>query len=199
MGLDSKDDIMEATYKALSKHGYADLSIQKIADESEKGKSLIYYHYDDKQDLILAFLDSMKNHLEARYSELSDLPAEEALDQLLDMVLGIENEEDWEFRTALLEIRAQLPYNPDLADKFREIDELSMELVSDITRRLGANDPEKKAQILVSLIEGAVNRKIALQDRKGLKQLKSTIKEVAELEISERKKGKESLAGNEEL
>ncbi|WP_414837065.1 TetR/AcrR family transcriptional regulator [Candidatus Nanohalococcus occultus] len=199
MGLDSKDDIMEATYKALSKHGYADLSIQKIADESEKGKSLIYYHYDDKQDLILAFLDSMKNHLEARYSELSDLPAEEALDQLLDMVLGIENEEDWEFRTALLEIRAQLPYNPDLADKFREIDELSMELVSDITRRLGANDPEKKAQILVSLIEGAVNRKIALQDRKGLKKLKSTIKEVAELEISESKKGKESLAGNEEL
>ena len=48
MSSDSKKEIMEATYEALCKHGYAELSIEKIADEFDKGKSLIYYHYDDK-------------------------------------------------------------------------------------------------------------------------------------------------------
>ena len=33
--------IMEATFEALSKHGYADLTIQTIADEFEKSKSLL--------------------------------------------------------------------------------------------------------------------------------------------------------------
>jgi len=36
MSQESKQEIMDATYIALCKHGYAELSIQKIADESDK-------------------------------------------------------------------------------------------------------------------------------------------------------------------
>ncbi|KMT45774.1 hypothetical protein EL22_27700 [Halostagnicola sp. A56] len=35
-----KRDIMEATYKAVSEHGYGDLTIQHIADEFENSKTL---------------------------------------------------------------------------------------------------------------------------------------------------------------
>ena len=35
-------DILEATYKALLKHGYAEISITSIGDELDKSKSSIY-------------------------------------------------------------------------------------------------------------------------------------------------------------
>ena len=41
---DSTDDIMSATFRALSKHGYASLSMQDIADEFDKSRSLLHYH-----------------------------------------------------------------------------------------------------------------------------------------------------------
>jgi len=50
---------MSATYRALREHGYADLTIQQIADEFEKSKSLIYYHYDTRTELLVAFIDHL--------------------------------------------------------------------------------------------------------------------------------------------
>ncbi|MEF8974259.1 MAG: helix-turn-helix domain-containing protein, partial [Haloarcula sp.] len=43
---DTADDIMDATYRALCTHGYADLTMQDIADESDKSKAALHYHYD---------------------------------------------------------------------------------------------------------------------------------------------------------
>jgi len=53
----AEEEIMEATYRALLRHGYADLSISRIADELDKSKAAIYYHYDTKDDLLVAFLE----------------------------------------------------------------------------------------------------------------------------------------------
>ncbi|MFB6184442.1 MAG: TetR/AcrR family transcriptional regulator [Haloarculaceae archaeon] len=50
-------DIMRATYRALQKHGYAGLSIQRIADETDLSKSTFYHHYEGKDDLLLSFLE----------------------------------------------------------------------------------------------------------------------------------------------
>lgn len=53
----AKRRIMEATYRALQKHGYGNLTIQHIADEFENSKTLLYYHYDGKDELLVDFLD----------------------------------------------------------------------------------------------------------------------------------------------
>ncbi len=53
----TRAEIMDATYEALRKHGYAELTIQTIADEFPKSKSLLYYHYDAKDDLLVDFVD----------------------------------------------------------------------------------------------------------------------------------------------
>lgn len=182
----SKQEIMDATYSALCKHGYADLSIQKIADEFDKGKSLIYYHFDDKEDLMLAFMDHMAEYIEQRNAELENVPADERLDELLNMTLGMQEEGQWEFQKALLEMRAQAPYNEGFAEKFREIDEMVLDNMREIVRSLGAQEPEKVADILVSCIEGAMNRKVALEDKEGLSDLKDSIKEIARTHIVEK-------------
>ncbi|GAA0475047.1 hypothetical protein GCM10008985_34420 [Halococcus dombrowskii] len=51
------EEIMDATYRALCKHGYAALRMQDIADETTKSKAALHYHYDSKHDLLLSFLD----------------------------------------------------------------------------------------------------------------------------------------------
>lgn len=176
---------MDATYSALCKHGYADLSIQKIADEFDKGKSLIYYHFDDKEDLMLTFMDYMAEYIEQRNSELENVPADERLDEFLNMALGMQEDSQWEFQKALLEMRAQAPYNESFAEKFREIDDMILDNMADIVQQLGVQRPEEVSDILVSSIEGAMNRKVALDDREGLNNLKNSIKEIARVHIVE--------------
>ncbi len=174
---------MDATYVALCKHGYADLSIQKIADESEKGKSLIYYHYEDKEDLMLAFLDHMEDHIRNNHKELEGTVPEERLDQFLNMSLGVEDEEKWEFHKAFLEIRSQAPKNQKFTKKFRKIDALVIDNMAEMLDSLEIEEPKKVAEILASCIEGAVMRKVSTDDREGLKKLKNSIKGIVEQHI----------------
>lgn len=173
-----REEIMEATFRALCKHGYADLSIQRIADESDKGKSLIYYHFDDKEDLMLSFMDHMAEKIEEDHEERGEMPPEERFDRLLDMALGIESEEQWKFQKAYHEFRAQSQHNEKFAEKFREIDDRMVENLTKLMKDVGADDPETAADIFLSLIDGAVGRKVSANDREGLEELKEDIKDV---------------------
>jgi len=180
---ESKQEIMDATYNALCKHGYADLSIQKIADESDKGKSLIYYHYNDKEDLMLAFLDYMGDHIKQDQIDLEETKPENRLDDFLDMALGIEEDEQWEFHKAFLEVKAQAPHNSKFAEKFKQIDSLILDNITEILEELDVEEPDIIADILVSCIEGTVMRKVSTGDRDGLETLKNSIKGIVEQHI----------------
>lgn len=175
---DSKDEIMDATYRALCEHGYADLSIQNIADEFEKGKSLIYYHYDDKEDLMKAFMDHMKQEIKARQEKVEGKEPIDRLDFMLEMYLGIENDEMWEFQKAFQEFRAQAQHNPEFREKFQEIDEIVKNDTIKVMQETQACDPEMATEIFLSLIEGSITRKVSTGDREGLEDLKKEIKKV---------------------
>ncbi|MGA9401861.1 TetR/AcrR family transcriptional regulator [Haladaptatus sp.] len=49
--------IREAAFRALTKHGYADLSIKIIGEELGQSPSLIYHYFEDKDELLLSLLD----------------------------------------------------------------------------------------------------------------------------------------------
>jgi AcrR family transcriptional regulator len=170
---DSENQIMEATYRAFCEHGYAELSIQKIADEFDKGKSLIYYHYDDKEDLMLSFLDYMMDKAQMEGNEAE--PAEQ-IDMMLDKALGIEDEEQWQFQKAFQEFRVQAQHNEKFQEKFREADKVFLDDISDIMEETGAKDPEVAAEIFLSMVEGSISRKVSTGDREGLEELKNDIK-----------------------
>lgn len=40
---ETHERLMQATYAALCEHGYADLTLRKIAAEFEKSRGLLYY------------------------------------------------------------------------------------------------------------------------------------------------------------
>jgi AcrR family transcriptional regulator len=108
---DTREEIMAATYRALCKHGYANLTMQAIADEFEKTKAVLHYHYDTKEQLLAAFLEYILDRFTDRLAVDDDDPSER-LDALIDeLLLGLGAEESHEFHTALLELRAQAPHN----------------------------------------------------------------------------------------
>jgi AcrR family transcriptional regulator len=175
---ESKQEIMEATYSALCEHGYAELSIQKIADKSDKGKSAIYYHYTDKEELMLAFIDYMIEQMEEKHRKLEKLEPEKQLDETLEMALGMKDDDMWEFRKAMIEMQAQAPKNEDFRKKFRKTDSMMVENIAQMLEDLEAEKPGEKAEIIVSCIEGSVTRKLSTGKRSELEDLKQDIKNI---------------------
>lgn len=160
---ETQEAIMDATYQALCRHGYSDLTIQAIGDEFEKSKSLLYYHYDAKDELLVAFLDYL----------LSQFTVDDAIDPTDDpetqlqcfidnMVPKSIDEEGAKFQTALLELRSQALSNEVYREQFTRADGLLRETVAEILQR-GIDENvfydiqvEDTSELLVSTISGVM-------------------------------------------
>lgn len=168
MSSDPADDLLCATHRALCRHGYADLTMQQIADESTKSKAALHYHYDTKAELLLAFLD----HLYESYAERlvgvdEDDPVAE-LFGLLDVALSPPHREDEAFQTAIMEIKAQSPYNEAFRDRLTRFDDL----LGDRLRAAVADgvedgslqeaDPDETATLLLTLVNGSYTRHVGV-------------------------------------
>ena len=109
---------MEATYRALCDHSAVDLTVEKIADEFDKSRSLIFYHFDSKEDLLSSFLAYLLERFEDRVTASDTEDLGEQLDSLIDgLLFGSEDNED--FQTAMFELRAQAPFNDAYREQFR--------------------------------------------------------------------------------
>lgn len=164
------DDIMDATFAALCKHGYADLTMQSIADEFGKSKSLLHYHYDSKEDLIVTFLEHL---LENFLSEFDDDGDDDPLEQLLWMaevvVEGLDDSEGPDdVQMALLGLRAQAPYDETIRAQLVTNDQHIRDRIADIVRegieqgQFREVDPDEFAAVFRSAIEGAQSHNVIL-------------------------------------
>src|SRR6056297_1953183 len=66
METETTDAIIRATGRSLCEHGYADLTMQRIAEESDVTTAAIHYHFDTKEELLNAFLDDLLDRFETR-------------------------------------------------------------------------------------------------------------------------------------
>lgn len=132
---ETKAEIMEATHRALCKHGYANLSIQKIADEFDMTSAVLHYHYDTKENLLASFLEHLLDEYAAQFDvEKIEDPRERLLalvDSLLIVLVGIDDPNrpidraddrpplgQAELSMALLELRAQAGRNKEFSEQF---------------------------------------------------------------------------------
>jgi len=170
MGADD-DEIMTAVSRALRSHGYAELTMQDIADECSKSKSLLHYHYDTKEDLLVAFLDQLLTDYEQRIECRADQPPEQRLVDFLARFVFTPDDGDREnFHLALLEMRSQGPFNDRIQAQLDRSDRLLRGTVAEIlaegieTGRFEPVDPDRTAALLVAALDGARTRQITLGD-----------------------------------
>jgi len=166
---DAAEDIMSATYRALCTHGYAGLTMQDIADESSKSKAALHYHYDSKHDLLCAFLEYLYDRFVERTAELDAVDPHEELLALVDVVLQKSEANPEAFETALLEIRAQAPYEPGFRERLQRFETHLVEACVDILEAGIADgsfaadiDPEDTARFLVTVMTGASTERVTV-------------------------------------
>ncbi|MFC6826096.1 TetR/AcrR family transcriptional regulator [Halopelagius fulvigenes] len=162
---DTHAEMMQATYDALRKHGYSELTIQRIGDEFPKSKSLIYQHYDGKDELLVAFLEFMLEHFESEFEAEPPHDARERLRETVDRLLpaAMSDEQD-AFVRALTALRGQAPHDEAFRRRFTETDPVFVSHIADIVRKGVAEgtfrgaDPERVAQFVVTTCQGAALR-----------------------------------------
>jgi len=166
-------EIMEATYRALLEHGYADLSISRIVDELDKSKAAIYYHYDTKDDLLAAFLEFAVDRFEETIdTETGDEPSED-LAHVTEKLLALQPDaEQRQLQAVLVGPRSQAVTNEVFREQFTQIDErLAATIRSIVERGIDEGtfrdvDPSRIAEHILSTVNGAMYSR-ATTDRTG--------------------------------
>ncbi|MFT4890043.1 MAG: AcrR family transcriptional regulator [Halobacteriales archaeon] len=182
--------IMHATHRALCKHGYPETSISNIADEFEKSRSLLYYHYDDKESLLEDFLRFLLDRFEAELDEIEDDDPYDHLMTIVDRLLPPEmDDEQVGFRRAILELRSQAPYHEGYHEQLERSDEL---IVSELIRAIenGIDDgqfravnSERVAEYVYSTALGAVERGVTLEDPDVIRQNRAALEDYIESQL----------------
>ncbi|MFC7132243.1 MULTISPECIES: TetR/AcrR family transcriptional regulator [Salinibaculum] len=167
------DEILDATWRALCTHGYADLTMQDIADETTKSKAALHYHYDSKHDLLVAFLDHVADRFLGRVRDAAattDGDAAARLSAVIDAALSPPETGDIEdMQTALLELKAQAPHESDFRKRLRESDEQFRDLLAEVLAD-GIDDgsvrpdvdPDETAHFVVTMFAGAQLRQVSV-------------------------------------
>ncbi|MDZ5813332.1 TetR/AcrR family transcriptional regulator [Halorubrum sp. AD140] len=164
---DTHTEMMQATYKALQKHGYADLTMQRIGDEFPKSKSLIYQHYDGKDELLVAFLEFLLTQFKSDIPGDEYADAHEHLHDILDHTLPRSPDSSYiEFTAAMTELRAQAPHNEAYREQFTKTDQFFQKHFTEIIRDGIAQgvfrecEPTQIATFIATSIHGAQNRNV---------------------------------------
>ncbi|ELY98763.1 TetR/AcrR family transcriptional regulator [Natrialba aegyptia] len=173
--LDEPDDtrgaIMKATYDALCEHGYSDLTIQRIGNEFPKSKSLLYHHYDSKDDLLLDFLEFMLAELEGQMPAYRDGSADEHIADIVDRTFAFgSTEKNPHFTQALLELRTQAAHDEAYREYFTRSDRFVRKHVAH-TIQSGIEqgvfqevDPQETAALFQIVFVGTMTQRVTSDD-----------------------------------
>ncbi len=163
----TREEIMAATYRALREHGYADLTVARIAEGFPKSKSLLYHHYDGKDELLLDFLDFMLSGAEETVPDPDDDPRG-YLDATLDFALDPDPPTAYrEFESAMVELRAQAAHDERYREAFARHDAFFRERIAGAVRAgiergdFDDADPERVAAFVHTVTEGVAPRRAA--------------------------------------
>jgi AcrR family transcriptional regulator len=142
------------------------LTISRIAEDFSKSKSLLYHHYDSKDELLLDFLAFMLERFEATVPEESADSPEERLDAVLDYSLSpTEDGPDLEFLRAMTDLRAQAAHDERFRDHFETHDRVIRETLVEIIEAGIENgafrdvDAEQVAAFLLATLAGGMNQR----------------------------------------
>jgi AcrR family transcriptional regulator len=167
MESETKSEIIDATNRVLCEHGYAGLTIKKIADESSMTTAAIHYHFDTKAELLNAYLDDLVEQFKSNITSEATDPRDR-LTALLDTVFTSSNPDADGFPVAIMELKSQAPFQEVFRERFLDLDNMMRGVITDIVAdgidegHFNEIDPNEVARLVTTMINGAHARKVAL-------------------------------------
>ncbi len=181
---ETREAIMEATFRALSQHGYADLRMRDIGEEFEMTRPVIHYHYNSKHELISAFLEYVID----QYKD--DVAVDDADDhwerlriRIDQCMFGpeIDGFDHWERMTVYHELFSQAQHNETHRELFNEHYEGMVVGLAEVIRdgiedgTFAEVDAMELSQLLTDVIHSARARRISLGREDAPEQARAAI------------------------
>lgn len=167
---DTKAAVAGAVRKALAEHGYARLTTAKIAAESELSEAGLYYHYDSKDEMVVAFLETAAGFLSRELDALDAEDPEARLREACDYLFT--DRDDTERRgvnVAVMELLAHAPHNETLQDPLLALEGNTIDVLTEIVEAGLADgtfdedvDPRPTAAFLLAAADGATGFYLSL-------------------------------------
>jgi AcrR family transcriptional regulator len=194
---DTRERIMLATFQTIQEYGFAGLSIQRIAVTADLSKSSFYHFFDDKDDLLLAFLDEMLGQFGGPLKGIDDdaVPLD-VLWAYIDFGLyGLTDESvppiegtDIQPGRPLVELRSQGTHSEDYRDRFTEMDGSMRDRLTSVLERgihegtFKEVDAERTAEFLLTVLLGGLFRR-ATADGVDVDAVRSEMEAVIETRL----------------
>lgn len=180
----TRTEIMQATYDALREYGYSGLTIDRIDEQFPKSKSLIYQHYDGKDDLLVGLLAFLLERFEESVPEDETDDPRERLEELLNHAIPATPDSEWtEFARAMTELRAQAAHDEAYREQVTRTDRFFHEQFAEVIEdgieqgHFRVVDPEAAASFLMSVIHGTRDRQITTVDETVLDAVQTELNE----------------------
>lgn len=164
-------EIADAVRRALAKHGYAGLTTNKVAAESEKSEAFFFYHCDTKADLILVFLDYAAEWSLGRLRAAADI--EDPVEKLYVACECLLGDPDDDFsrgmNVAVMELLSHAPHDAAIHDRLERYERRVLsDLVAILRDGIEAgvfreSDPEATAAFLLMVADGTAGAVHALR------------------------------------
>ena len=170
---DTRDRIMQATFETVTEHGFVGLSIGRIADRADISKSSVYHFYEDKDDLLLAFLDSMLAQFGDPLGTADPEDPEKALWAYVDFGLSgvasphvppIEDADEVSGHS-YVELRSQATHDEQYRARFTDIDASMRDRLAAVIERgfddgaFRPVDADQTAEFLLTVLLGGLFRR----------------------------------------
>ncbi|ACV10686.1 transcriptional regulator, TetR family [Halorhabdus utahensis DSM 12940] len=164
---ETRIEILKATYSALCEHGYADLTIERIGQHFPKSTSLVYHHYEGKDELLLDFLSYLLEDAEENLGTDAAANAHERLQIIFDQVFTQEkSSEEIAFQQAMAWMRAQATTDEEYRHHFTQHDRFFRDQLADIIRdgieegEFKEVDPEQMGIALHTILSGTMAQQV---------------------------------------
>lgn len=195
---DTREAILGAAFRVLRDHGCADLTIERIGEAFDKSPSLVYHHYDGKDELLVDLLEFLLDGFESTVSEESfDLPPRARLDAYVTAMTDPtdadgEHAPGGRFLIVIVQLRAQAAVDDAYRDHFDRSDRVFGEFLERSVRDAAADrdvddghdvdddeahrrDPAAVAATIQTLATGAMFRWATTADRGWVDGVRSEI------------------------
>jgi|APHM01.1.fsa_nt_gi Transcriptional regulator len=167
---------VQATYRALCRHGFANVTMQDIADETDRSKASLHYHYEGKEDLFETFLERLYEDYRAT---TEDPPGETPAERLVGLVRAVlsTSDDSTSFTTAYLEIKAQAPYREGYRTRLERVDRHTRDRVAElVTAGVDAGefpadtDPQAVASFVTTHLHGTWTRSVVADEVAAMRE-----------------------------
>jgi AcrR family transcriptional regulator len=184
----TREAILQATHEVLCEQGYDDASTARIAERAGVSKSVLYHHYDDKDDLFRALLDATLSAFvteslgaaDGRDDGLSRFVERVLADPLPGDVADSNSAVTVEFARTYVELRARAAHDPRYRDHFTRAEaRLRREFAEARSPDDSPRHTVDATERLLTLAQGIVFQRVTTDDV-ALEALRAEVERAAE-------------------